>query len=133
MKRNQSIDSMCYLAAFAVVTLHVGYAGLPAAWGENIRLLSRWAVPFFFIISGYFLHAPGKPLSTRASSQIVRLAWLLLFWSLVYTLVNMGEYGIEYGLSMLLRSEVFVYGTYSHLWFLGSAMLGGLALAVIDH
>lgn len=132
MKRNLAIDSMRYIAALAIIALHVGYPGLPEAWGESVRLASRWAVPFFFIISGYFLHAPGKPLPERAMRLIVRLAMLLLVWSLLYTVVNILQYGVEYGLSVLVRGEVFLYGTYSHLWFLGSLLLGAVILAVID-
>lgn len=132
MNRNQSIDTMRYLAALAIITLHVGFPGLPPAYGETVRLLSRWAVPFFFMMSGYFLAAPGCTRIERGGRTAARMLWLLVVWSLLYSLINVFAYGSDYAFQQLLRVEVFSYGTYSHLWFLGSLALGALSVAALD-
>ena len=52
-QRNQTIDILRLAAAFAVVCLH-GFSNSGIAGGEEIVALARFAVPLFFMISGYF-------------------------------------------------------------------------------
>jgi len=63
--RNYSIDLFRLLGAFSVVIIHAKYGTLSTnaisnILAINIRLLSRWAVPFFFLISGFYLEKRFK-------------------------------------------------------------------------
>ena len=53
--RNLTVDSLRLLATLEVIILHLTFTGLPVAATVLIRLQARWAVPFFFIVSGYQL------------------------------------------------------------------------------
>lgn len=49
--RNKVLDAAKAVAAYSVVLLHVRF---PGRTGELINALARFAVPFFFMVSGYF-------------------------------------------------------------------------------
>ena len=51
--RNHTIDILRLTAAFAVICLH-NFSGSGVWAGETIVTLSRFAVPLFFLFSGYF-------------------------------------------------------------------------------
>ena len=51
--RNKSLDAGKAMAAFGVVFIHVSF---PGQTGQIIKALARSAVPFFFMVSGYFCY-----------------------------------------------------------------------------
>lgn len=119
--RIAGIDAFRLLAAFSVVLLHVGeYSGLDPFYGIKLRLLGRWAVPFFFIVSGYFI-APyivkdhSKIATTSAKTVIVFALsnFLLIPLSIAST-------GFEVTFKRAFSPQIFIDGTYDHLWFLSS-------------
>lgn len=115
--RNNSIDTFRLLAAFAVVLLHVGYGSLPLLAQSNIRLLGRFAVPFFFMVSGYFFY---QNFQKRGNEYFVktlqRLVGVFIIASCVYLLIKFKSVSF----SFLLLYE----GTSYHLWFLSSMIFG---------
>lgn len=84
MSRDAGIDGLKLLAALAVIAVHVGdYRPLHDDVGDYIRLLSRWAVPFFFIISGYYMGSrTGAVLVEYCASKVCRLFVMLFAASL---------------------------------------------------
>ena len=115
--RNNSIDLVKLIASFCVVSLHVGfYEHYPPIFGEIIRLSGRWAVPFFFIVSGYFIglsRTEGKELV-----QVVKVIKIFFISSLIFS-----------PLLFVLKSNIsiigfFRTGTWFHLWFLSSLIIG---------
>ena len=50
-QRNQSMDVCKFLASLFVIFIHVPFPGRTGQW---IACLARFAVPFFFMVSGYF-------------------------------------------------------------------------------
>lgn len=50
-QRNQSIDFLKGIAAIFVVFIHVKLGG---TFGDYIAAIGAFAVPFFFMVSGYF-------------------------------------------------------------------------------
>ena len=88
-ERLSGIDSFRLLAALGVVCLHVGpLEGLYGSVGDFIRLFGKWAVPFFFMLSGYFLaknlteerlvNSISKIVLIFASSSLLMLPLLIL-------------------------------------------------------
>lgn len=54
MSRLNAIDLMRLIAAFSIMFLHTSLGAISVNNQEIIRLSVRWAVPFFFITSGFF-------------------------------------------------------------------------------
>ena len=93
IQRIASIDAFRSIAMMAVVVIHA-----PPFWAERATLgewpaiivnqAARFAVPFFFIISGFFLArsvvTSARPAVMVATKQARRIAVVLLFWSLAY-------------------------------------------------
>lgn len=55
MKRKNGIDLFRLIGAFFIMCIHAEYGKLNQEYVDNLRLFSRWAVPFFFITTGFFL------------------------------------------------------------------------------
>ena len=58
-RRFRSIDCMKGISCLAVVLIHYNF---PGDLGIAIKTLSRFAVPVFFAISGFFLVSPNDNL-----------------------------------------------------------------------
>lgn len=93
IQRIASIDVFRSIAMMAVVVIHA-----PPFWAERVTLgewpaiiinqAARFAVPFFFIISGFLLArsvaTSARPAVMVVTKQAHRIAIVLLFWSVVY-------------------------------------------------
>jgi surface polysaccharide O-acyltransferase-like enzyme len=96
MTRRVGVDVMRVVAIVAVIAIHTTpfeEAARPIGTGLDAATLinqaTRFAVPFFFVIAGYFwARKVGESGETRATSlaMIKRLAWLWGAWCLVYLL-----------------------------------------------
>ena len=97
---------------------------LAKAFAYSIAILARATIPFFFILSGFFLggkilDAPEKAISI-AFKYTWKLGALFLFWSAIYALAN------PYRSWTLLTENpvrLIFEGTQIHLWFLASLIL----------
>ena len=114
------------LATISVVVIHTNYLEnmreVPLAWwiGNVIGYLQRWAVPWFFIVSGFFFERAfnGNRISTNYLPFINRKKKALLlpyiYWGVGYgfvamTLLKVGV-AIQNGDSNIWRQTIF------HLW-----------------
>lgn len=129
-ERGQAIEWGRLLASCLVVFLHVP---LPGNAGAYISCLTRMAVPFFFLVSGYFCYGTdGNGLARR----LARTGKLNLSATLLYILlgcVKSRYYGGTVGdyfrmvfpdwkpVWDLLLTQVNPFG--GHLWYLNSLML----------
>jgi surface polysaccharide O-acyltransferase-like enzyme len=108
---------------------------------------ARFAVPFFFMTSGYFF---GKKMISGESPKEIffrysrKLLTIFVFWSLFYIIVpNTPNDLIQYGvlqsifwkLSWISAHPItFIFqGSMPHLWFLMSLLLGLLSLTLFLH
>lgn len=128
--RNYALDLLRAIGALAVVTQHMHYDGLPNWATDALFLCARWAVPFFFLASGYFFekgsrqHLDRQFLKTlKGLLNICVVANLFYFFLAVQT-----KY---YSLSDLLSVKTLLLGDYIHLWFLGSLIFAYLVLWLI--
>jgi surface polysaccharide O-acyltransferase-like enzyme len=134
--RLDGIDAFRLLAAFSVVTVHVGmppryYPMFSEATEATIRLAGRWAVPFFFLVTGYFLGTKNS--RDRAAAPLARAALILVVASLVMLPLNLNNIGMRATLDYLSDGDVFLRGGYYHLWFLSSLVVGLLTVLVFDY
>ena len=126
--RNKSLDAAKAVAACLVVFIHVSF---PGQVGQIIKVLARCAVPFFFMISGYFCYYEGKTAEDKIPSKILHIL-KLFFTAILFYFVweylmkfmsgkNTGEWLKEITDSSHLK-EFALYNSTSvvraHLWFL---------------
>lgn len=156
MERIRSVDTFRVLAILAVIALHTArYAGADAVGARldaatMLNQLERFAVPLFFIFSGYFWAqkcvGPGD--HWRRSLQVGRRVLLIyLVWALAYLVVAalpaLWAQGPAGPLAQLVHARrtgrlglarVFLEGGTIHLWFLPAlacALLAGGALLAL--
>ena len=130
VNRNQCIDTIKGIACIAVVLIHYNWSGNVS---EIIKTISRFAVPYFFFVSGYYLpNREGEITSEnlkRKIKHIFELAWksgviyavFCIYWnSIMNSGWNLWTYTkdlIEPGkiIKFVLSSDPFVY---SHFWYI---------------
>ena len=144
--RNQRTDAFRCYGLIAVICIHTGPfldSNAPSALGILINQLSRFAVPMFFVLSGYFWadgiqRAGAEPLSFSLKSAR-RLLHVWLFWNAVYGFALLaGQDALPTVESLrgdfmaALSAGRLMEGTSEHLWFFFSlaqaVLIAGLAL-----
>jgi surface polysaccharide O-acyltransferase-like enzyme len=142
MPRITSVETLRVIAILGVILIHTSpfQADLPEsrpiyAWLDAvINGLARFAVPFFFVICGYFWGCKirqGADVATSALGMIKRLLLLYGIWCLIYLLplniagfFQFGSLGpVKIAYWNLLQSlanpfTLLLEGTCVHLWFL---------------
>lgn len=136
-QRNLTLECCRMVAAIFVVFLHVPF---PGQFGGLMACLSRFAVPMFFAISGYysFRTEPGKLLRRAVRIWSLELAGigLQLAWKCVQgrsegvsvfaTLLERVPDGSELTQWLVFQVDPFA----GHLWYLSAAAVCHLMLAV---
>jgi surface polysaccharide O-acyltransferase-like enzyme len=140
MDRIRSVDTFRVLAILAVIALHTARHDGPRAVGYGWDLptlldqLERFAVPLFFIVSGYFWVQPcpdPREHWVRSRRMCQRVLLIFVRWALVYAAVAAIQVAWTDGPlgppRQLLRAwregrlgfaRVFLEGCTAHLWFL---------------
>ncbi len=80
--RNATLDILKLIASYFVVFIHVRFYGTA---GDIVAALARFAVPVFFMTSGYFCY--GSDLTT-IRKRIIKITKILLFASILYNALN---------------------------------------------
>ncbi|KAA5547120.1 acyltransferase [Roseiconus nitratireducens] len=123
--RQLGLDAFRLLAALSVIFLHVGYyEGLPRIFGAEMRLSGRWAVPFFFMLSGFFSAPSLISDPNRIAHQSAKAFWVLIVSSLAMTPLLVWQLGLGDAAKKIISTEVLSQGTHFHLWFLSSLSFG---------
>lgn len=119
--RNESLDFFKIIAAFMVVSLHVGsYDEFPPMIGDIIRLAGRWAVPFFFLVTGYFILSGSEKEILNKVNRLLKLFIVANFIYLpLFILKHKGDTIFE-----VFSFKIIFYGTMFHLWYLSSSIFG---------
>ncbi len=124
INRNQTLDVLKFMASFAVVCIHYMFFGVS---GEIVRAISRFAVPFFFAISGYFAYYDDSQKTQRKVKHIFALyvsSFLLYFIYSLFKCILVGQTLEEYILMYVNKTTIIDFlvlnSTISsaHLWFL---------------
>lgn len=124
--RNNTIDILRLAASFAIIVLH-NFSGSGYAFSEELVALSRFAVPLFFMFSGFFAAGFDR---ARERRQIIRILVITVLANIAYLLLGMLDAASP---ALYLRDifttrhfvEFFMYNespVATHLWFL-SALL----------
>lgn len=122
------LDGFRLVCAFLIVAIHTSPLTSVSGTADFVltRVFARVAVPFFFMVSGYFmaphLRADDREYRNRFLKKIgkIYLAAMLLYLPLnLYT----GYFKEGWSAGKMLL-DVLINGTFYHLWYLPAVMLG---------
>ncbi len=138
MKENRFLYAARFIACLAVITIHTRF---PGKFGQVIDALARFAVPYFFAISGRFLLDTSdnsiafiRMRTGKALLKLLKITGIVyiihLIFSLVFNIFN--QMSVSEWLSskfnfaeltnfVLYNSGRFIYDgsyTFDHLWYL---------------
>lgn len=116
-------------AAFLVVAIHCSPLLTYSETADFIftRVLARAAVPFFFMVTGYFvISKPEKTRKFLKKTGIIYLASILLYLPLNLYAGNFE--GLTPGAAL---TQLLFEGTFYHLWYLPAALLGVLVASLL--
>ena len=136
-KRLKGLDDFKWIAAALVVAIHTSPLETINQTADFLltRVLARLSVPFFFMVTGYFVlygsYIAGK--FVKIGRAVIKLFLLYLGITLLYLPVRLYQFVGEeavfsnstLGEILLHTGKVFFFdGTYYHLWYLPAAGLG---------
>lgn len=124
--RIKSWDAFKWLAAFLVVAIHT--SPLESVWpyGDFLltRIAARLAVPFFFMLTGYF--------TVQVRKTEKKMFLLYLGVTCLYLPVQIYKYmGGETFTAGRILKDIFFDGTFYHLWYLPACMLGLVLMTLL--
>jgi len=143
--RLASVDVFRVFAIVAVIVIHTTpfHAGVDPLGDQLdtamiLNQIARFAVPFFFVVSGYFWGRKVEQSGDCSATSVAmakRIALLFVAWSMIYliqwNLVDAFSYGpwgpikqIYWAASAAIQYPVVTLfqGTKGHLWFLSSLL-----------
>lgn len=121
------------IACLAVIFIHQQSAHYGSHYNirEALDLASRWAVPFFFIISGYFMPAGTGWLKVTVK-YFIRLFPVFIFWVTAYATI-VGNPFWFLSEALVIRQTMTNGGAGFHLWFLPSLGVCLVTSAIIQN
>lgn len=122
--RNNALDAAKFLACFFIVFVHVGrFPEFAAPWGETLRVMARWAVPFFFLASGFAISTID---AASILKRVTKLISILFYASIIYIpiLYLQSKDSIFVLIDKLISLNTLHNGSFGHLWFIGSLISG---------
>ena len=135
-QRNNCVDILRIVSAFCVICLH-HFTGTGYPLGEELPAMARFAVPLFFMISGYY--AAGFD-GARRVKQMKKLLILTVASNIGYFLYRLWDAASGQYVSAFIK-EKFTLNAFwtflwsgessvaSHLWFLSAL----LYIVILDH
>ena len=126
-------DNLKFFAIIAVVMLHgsSGFSsGTPndywfanSAWwqGNILNSLTRWCVPIFVMISGYFLLNNNDGLNVFLKKRLLKILIPVVFWSALYSLYRVNGLIISGDYRSAIDSIIWGYkvgAPYYHFWYI---------------
>lgn len=130
MTKNESysgIDYFRFIAALLIVAIHTSPLSSFSETGNFIftRIVSRVAVPFFFITSGFFLISRYTCNAEKLEAFIKKTTLIYGVAILLYIPINVynGYFKMDNLLPNIIKDIVFD-GTLYHLWYLPASIIG---------
>lgn len=113
--RNYGVDAVRIIAVLAVIFIHAPIVDSSTYW---VNILSRWAVPFFFVAAGYFAADKSRSILSETHRVVVRLGIPYIFWGSAYLISLTSDFS---AMSIRDIGRVILFGGPAiHLWFVPS-------------
>lgn len=132
--RDAGVEAGRYAMALLVIVLHVLYAPVANGpfvaaplWVGIVDCVTRAAVPFFFVASGFYLRT-DRPLGQLVLRPIVRILPIFVFWVLLYWVV--AHFAPHMHPTRLWLGLFLSGGAAYHLWFLPALLFAQIAVAL---
>lgn len=130
------LNVMRFISAIMIVIIHtypLKNVNIIANFIVN-DIIARFAVPFFFISSGYLFFEKYKIDSNYLYKYIKRIMYLYFGWSIVYSSWNIycatkNDLGLIKNIIDIVRDILF-RGAYYHLWYLNSLIISLLFIEI---
>lgn len=142
-QRNYTVDTIKLIAAFFVVCIHTKTTSKldhfeQGSFSFIVDNIARFAVPFFFMVSGYFIDfSDFKKLGKR----LLTIAVVCFIWSVIFVQIrthNNLDYPEFYFTAQAYSNDVyntlykvFFYGYERHLWFFPAYIIAAILLAIL--
>ncbi len=137
-KRYNGLDNFRIIAALLIVSVHTFPLTSVSIEADFIltRVLARISVPFFLMISGFFIFqnsTSGKIINKAIiNKSIKKTAIIYCFAILLYIPVNIYTGALKQQLSIIkLLKQILFEGTFYHLWYLPASILGVLTVSFL--
>ena len=104
-KRYDLLDAYRLFASIGVITIHCRYQLVQFQWFQVIQFLLAMCVPFFFMISGYFLTNKIN----KIQKQLHKLLGIYLYTLVLYIFIDYIRYGINYFNFFSLKDILYHY------------------------
>ncbi|WP_028235559.1 acyltransferase family protein [Pseudobutyrivibrio sp. MD2005] len=107
---NLSIEKARGITCFCVCAIHFGFEGI---LGEKIHAILMYAVPFFFIVSGYFVYDSDLVVFQKKLKQrIKKYTIIYMKAAVIYSLLSILDWKLKYGnfigiVDWLKRTSIF--------------------------
>ncbi|HFP9402818.1 TPA: acyltransferase family protein [Raoultella planticola] len=124
--RLHSLDSLKLIAAFFIVVVHSGtFPEFGYLGGGLFENCTRWALPFFFLTSGYMI---GNTQKINVGKRINKLISILFWISIIYLPIILLKSIIlnDSFFQRVVNLQTFFGGVYFHLWFIISLIIATL-------
>lgn len=118
---NSFVDLIKFIGSIMIFVMHLG------VFGNIWEYLSRWAVPFFFIISSYYFFKSGKNIKLFLKRLIVLyLVWFIINIPSIFV-IRIYANGVSKLKSYLLfLRELLLSSTFTGSWYLLALGVGTL-------
>lgn len=141
-KKYDLVDLFKFIGSILIFLMHLRLFGDSASFQFYWELLARWAVPFFFIVSSYFLFSKEDPQNHTIRKEslikyLERIAVLYTAWfitnipSIIYLrLIRPGIGKVETWLSFI--KGALLSSTFTGSWYLLSSFFSAFILYLIS-
>lgn len=122
---NPYLDIFKIFAAVSVCFLHYGFDG---DFGKVVEALARFAVPFFFLISGWYTYRPDNKYKIFSKDKISRTVCLAILMESIYITYHATTIGYNLIYSYILPAKLVkglfgIYGVCGVGWFVYSLLI----------
>ncbi len=128
-KSYAGIDIFRFIFALMIVAIHTSPLSSSSEIGDFIftRIISRVAVPFFFMTSGFFLISKYTYNNEKLTSFIKKTSIIYAVVIILYIPINIynGYFKADHLLHEIIKDIVFD-GTLYHLWYLPASIIGAV-------
>lgn len=132
-KRYATLDIFRIIAAFLIIAIHTSplLSINETADFIFIRIIARVAVPFFFMVTGYFLYLSMEK-GNKLRRILSKLIGIYIFGIFLYLPLNIyGSYFKQKNLPIQIAKDLVFDGTFYHLWYLPAAIIGILLIKLL--
>lgn len=138
VQKNNLLNFFKLIASFFVIFIHCKFPGFI---GDFIETIARFAVPFFFIISGYYVYDNSYEKITLKIKKLIKILFFLLFAYFIFdvflfvTIKNMTF--IDFSKQVFNKDNLILFLIFnntstiaSHLWFIPALICSYIILLV---